>query len=55
MHEVIANSENLISYRLEVIGGWIVITLTIGFSNRDLHQVFVPDPNHEWKLKETNS
>ena len=41
-----------ITERLQVIGGWIVKS---SFNNSEKNMygessVFVPDPNHEWKL-----
>lgn len=38
--------------RLKVLGGWIVRTGTIGVQGSTVHQVFVPDEKHEWKLEE---
>ena len=32
--------------RFKVIGGWLVITMVTG------HLEFIPDPTHQWKIKE---
>lgn len=41
-----------ISHRLEVPGGWIVRTLIYSDNEITTHQVFISDPQHEWKLVE---
>lgn len=46
------DADILITERLQVIGGWIVKS---SFNNSEKNMygessVFVPDPNHEWKL-----
>lgn len=47
MWEIIDNS----SSRLQVPGGWIVKSWKSDCSGVSVHQVFVPDANHEWVLK----
>ncbi len=42
----------LITERLQVIGGWVVKN-SFNNSEKNIYgesSVFVPDPNHEWKL-----
>lgn len=39
------------TYRMNVIGGWLVKTETYDV-NDALAMTFVPDPNHEWKLED---
>lgn len=36
--------------RAKVIGGWIVNSRTCAGNKGHESMVFVPDPNHEWKL-----
>ncbi|MBI3313605.1 MAG: hypothetical protein HYZ83_05180 [Candidatus Omnitrophica bacterium] len=36
-------------YRVKVRGGWYVVFWVRHLKSE--HSVFVPDPNHEWKLK----
>jgi hypothetical protein len=39
------------SERLKVPGGWIVRSFWSGFGGAGgIHQVFIADPNHEWRL-----
>lgn len=44
--------EGTLSDRLKVPGGWVVRSIVIGNGNRDVNQVFVTDPKHEWVLAE---
>ncbi len=40
----------LTSDRLRVPGGWIVRTIITRIEATSVHQVFVPDPDDQWKL-----
>ena len=37
--------------RVEVIGGWLVSRYTQNVNGVSEALVFVPDPNHEWRVK----
>lgn len=45
-----------VTYRAKVIGGWIisndVYTDDSNKRNITTSMIFVPDPNHEWEIKE---
>jgi len=44
-----------VSHRRRIPGGWIVRTITYGFKNSAVAQIFISDPSHEWNLeKPTN-
>jgi hypothetical protein len=60
------NDENdvEITQRLKVFGGWVILTTRYfkqGFSTCcertqcSITQCFVPDPNHEWEVKNENN
>jgi len=38
--------------RMKVPGGWIVRSLKVYGEGCSIHQVFIEDKNHTWKLKE---
>lgn len=44
------------SYRLAVHGGWHHVYTSLSFSvdvADSVSSIFIPDPNHEWKLEPT--
>jgi hypothetical protein len=40
-----------VSERMKVPGGWIVRSRMYNSHGVSVHQIFVPDPNHSWKLE----
>lgn len=38
-------------HRLKIFGGWIVETMVDGEREWSISTIFIPDPNHEWKLE----
>jgi len=46
--------------RAKVFGGWLVVnyfghTSQDGYWHQDQSMVFIPDPNHEWKIDNANN
>ena len=48
----VINDEMGITYRAEVIGGWLIRYHTFQTPTEPGMMVFVPDPHHSWKRKE---
>lgn len=36
--------------RLKVLGGWLVLTIVPRYKNEAVFQIFLPDPEHQWKI-----
>ncbi len=52
MWENISNDSTASSQRLKTPFGWVVRTIIHGHPTHNLHQVYVPDPDHVWELEQ---
>ncbi len=39
------------TFRVKVIGGWLINTRHVDANSASSTMTFIPDPNHEWRVK----